>query len=152
MNYLTNEQKQEEIFRISNELDSGKFMNDLSNEVEAIYRKYNIDVEHQKKKVEKIYNSKLNNISLISKMKENSFKNNVIIIRDLLIIIIIVSVLKIPFIGVETLLFSIFKDTINDNIYTIIYYIIEFFYIIFAVFLFIRMFKKRFKGDNNKEL
>ena len=35
---LTDEQKQEEIFRVSNELDSGKIINDLSTEISEIYK------------------------------------------------------------------------------------------------------------------
>ena len=152
LTYLNEEQKQQEIFRVSNELDNGSVMNDLSVEVDNIYKKYNINVEkkinHENneffKKIDSVSN-KLKNI--FKKMKKNNWKDNATIIRDFIIIILIVSVLKIPFEGVEILLFKIFGTAINDKIYTIINFFIELIYLIFAIYMFVRIFKRRFKKE-----
>lgn len=140
--YLTDEQKQQEIFRVSNELDSGQVIKDLSNEVNEIYIKYNIDEEKMNKKKKK------DNDTFSQMIKNNSYKENLIVFRDILIILGIIIILKIPFIGVETGIFSIFQTKISDSTYTAIHYIINIIYYIFAILLFIKIFKKRFNKKN----
>lgn len=144
---LTEEQKQQEIFRISNELDSGKVVNDLSTEINEIYKKY----ESKNFKVDRNNNfvNKLNKFSsffdkFIKLIKKNSFKDNLIVIRDFILIILIISFLKIPFLGVENILFSLLKNIVSNNIHNIINLIIEILYVIFAVIMFIKIFKRRF--------
>ena len=152
LKYLNDEQKQQEIFRVSNELDNGQSINDLSVEVQNIYKKYNINedkkVKNENSKIYQIvdnFSKKIKNI--FSKMKKNDWKENSVIIRDFVIIILIVSILKIPFIGLETLLFSIFGDALTDQMYTVFNFFIELIYVIFAVIIFIRLFKRRFKKE-----
>ncbi|MBE6160916.1 MAG: hypothetical protein E7158_01670 [Firmicutes bacterium] len=147
LQYLKDEEKQQEIFRVSNELDSGKVMNDLSIEVNEIYSKYNINIDKIEKKESKKNKSNKYLSKFIEYCKKNSLKQNAIVVRDIIILLLIVSLLKIPFIAVDTSLFSVFGNSISDKLYTIIHYIIEILYIIFAISLFTKMFKKRFDKE-----
>ena len=145
LEYLNDEQKQQEIFRVSNELDSGNVMNDLSNEVDSIYKKYNINVKRQEKINNNSILTKFDNFK--NKIKNNTWKENLTILKDFIVIILIVSIVKIPFIGVETLLFSIFENKISDKTYTIINYGLEGIYVVLAIMLFIKLFKDKFKEE-----
>lgn len=152
LNFLTSEQKQQEIFRISNELDSGKVMNDLSVEIKEIYDRYKVNIDKEIKKSNNKFLSTLNKFSknieiFIKNIKKKTIKENLIVLRDIILIMLLVSVLKIPFIGIETILFSLFGEILSYNIFNIINFVIEIIYIIFAIFTFIRMFKKRFKEE-----
>lgn len=152
LEYLTPEQKQEEIFRISNELDNGKVINDISLEVKDIYAKYKIDTNKEIKKSNNKLIMKMDVFSnkikiFIVNVKKKTPKEKVVVLRDILIITLIISILKIPFIAVETVLFSIFGNIFNDAIFNVIHFIIEMLYIIFAIFTFIKMFNKRFKEE-----
>ena len=145
LEYLTAEQKQQEIFRVSNELDSGKVMNDLSNEVNQIYEKYKINPAKKKKVQENAFLSAFSN--LIDHMGKNNWKDNLTIIKDIIVIIIIVSLLKIPFIGLENLLFYIGGSNLTDKMYTVFNFFIEVIYYIFALYMLIRLFRRRFKKE-----
>ena len=149
LDMLSDEQKQEEIFRVSNEIDSGKVMNDLSIEVDAIYKKYKIKKSSKKKNTNtKEYEGVIKYLNnFVNSVKQNDYKANLIVIRDIIIILILVSIFKIPFIALETFTFSVFQNMIADKFYTIIHYIIEIIYIVFAVFTFLRIFSKRFKKE-----
>lgn len=152
LEYLTQEQKQEEIFRISNELDSGNVVNDINVEVNNIYAKYKINVDREIKKSNNKILGKLDGFSkqtqtFINSLKKKSIKENLIIIRDILLIVLLISVLKIPFIAIETILFSAFGEIFNYKVFDAINLVIEICYVIFAIILFIRIFKKRFKEE-----
>jgi hypothetical protein len=150
--YLKNEEKQQEIFRISNELDSGKIVKDISEEIKEIYQKYNIDISKKERQANNKFLNKLNDIAkcfdnFLKKMKKNSLKDNAIILRDIILLILLVSILKIPFIGLETILFSTFNLVLSSNILNLLNFIIEVAYVIFAIVVFIKIFKKRFKEE-----
>ena len=145
LKYLNNEQKQEEIFRISNELDSGKKMPDIDEEVDSIYKKYKIN-PNKKEKIEK--NSLVQAFkNLFEVMKKNNWKDNLTIIKDIIVILLIVSLLKIPFIGIENLFFSIFREQLIDKAITVFNICMEVSYVIFAIFMLIRLFRRRFKEE-----
>ena len=145
LKYLNNEQKQEEIFRISNELDSGKKLPDVDTEVDSIYKKYKIN-PNRRAKIEK--NSLAQAFkNLFEVMKKNNWKDNLTIIKDIVVIIIIVSILKIPFIGIENLFFSVFGDQLIDKAITVFNICMEVAYVIFAIFMLIRLFRRRFKEE-----
>ena len=100
LDLLTEEQKQDEIFRISNELDNSKVVNDISKEVEEIYKKYKIDINKKIKKSSNKYLIFLDNLStkiakFVNAMKKNGLKENLIIVRDVIILFLIVSIFKI---------------------------------------------------------
>lgn len=152
LDLLTEEQKQDEIFRISNELDNSKVVNDISKEVEEIYKKYKIDINRKIKKSNNKYLIFLDNLStkiakFVNAMKKNRLKENLIIVRDVIILFFIVSIFKILFLGVENIMFSIFKEILSKQILDIIYLGIELSYVVFAVWYFSKMFKKRFKKE-----
>ena len=97
LKYLNPEQKSNEIFRISNELDNGGIVKDISQEIEDIYKKYKIN---PLKKEKNANNKILNKFDKIGKSFENFYnsfikydsKNKIIIVRDLIIIILLVSI------------------------------------------------------------
>jgi len=149
---LTPEQKQEEIFRISNELDTGNVINDLNVEINEIYKKYKIDINKKQKNSDNNLINKVNEFSkrlniFVKNIKKKKINEKFIIIRDIVILMLLISILKIPFIAIETILYSIFGEIFSYDIFNIINFIIEIAYIVFAVLTFIRLFKKRFKVE-----
>lgn len=152
LDYLTPEQKQDEIFRISNDMDNGKVLNDLSVEIKEIYAKYNINIDKEIKKSDNKYLILLHKFSskievFVKNIKKKNMKEKLTVLRDIVLITLLVSVLKIPFIAVETILFNLFGEILSYTIFNIVHFVIEIFYIIFALFTFIRIFKKRFKVE-----
>lgn len=148
--FLNPEDKQAEIFRVSNDFDSDKVVNDLSIEVNDIYKKYNIDYEKKLKNANKKYVVFLNSIGasfekFINHIKKNNTKENINVFMSILVLVLITSILKLPFIGIETLVFSIFKTALPTIFYNVFNIIIELLYIIFAIYFFINVFKKLFK-------
>ena len=144
---LSPQQKQTEVFRISNDLDNGKVMNDISVEVENIYKKYKIKKNAKKRNLENERFPHL--VSFADSIKENDYKQNIVVVRDIIIMILIVSFLKIPFIALYEFVFGIFQNMIADKYYVILNVMINVIYIIFAVYLFIVLFKRRFKKEMN---
>ena len=147
LEFLTDEQKQTEIFRLNNELDSDNYVNDISNEVEEIYKKYGIDSKKEQIKKERKENLKglpkyLNNFFEYFKNSSKTMKFT--IVRDIIAIIFVALIIKIPFIAIQTALFSIFGTSISDLMYTIIEYILNVIYAVLAILYIITRFKKRF--------
>ena len=152
LEFLTKEQRQNEIFRVSNELDNFKIVNDISKEVEEIYKKYKIDINKKIKKANNKYLIILDNVStkisyFVNNMKKNTLKQNLIIIRDILIIFFTVSIYKILFLSVQNILFSVLGNAVPNIVMEILYFIIEISYVIFALLIFNKMFKKRFQKE-----
>jgi len=90
--------------------------------------------------------SSINN--LIDYFYKKSTKEILKVIVELLILVIFISLLKLPFILFRDLLlnfFDIFGFHGDSLIALLIYRIVDIIYIIFAVMLFIGLFKKRFK-------
>ena len=152
LKYLNSEQKSNEIFRISNELDNGGIVKDISQEIEDIYKKYKIN---PLKKEKNANNKILNKFDKIGKSFENFYnsfikydsKNKIIIVRDLIIIILLVSIFKIPFLVLENVLFSFFHNMLSVKIINLFNNLVEILYVIFAIITFIKMFKRRFKKE-----
>lgn len=152
LEYLTDEQKQQEIFRVNNELDSGKVMNDLNVEIKEIYAKYKINVNKEIKKTNNKFLILLNKFSgkietFIKKNKKKTIKEKLAVLRDIVIIMLIVSFLKIPFIALDTIMFNLFEEILSYNVFNVIHFFIEIIYIIFAIVTFIKMFTKRFREE-----
>lgn len=150
--YLTPEQKSTEIFRISNELDNNEIVKDLSQEVEEIYKKYKINLF----KKEKNENNKfLKCLDKIGNYFQNfykffinySTKDKALVIRDLIIIFLLISLFKIPFLVLENIIFSFFNNILSLKIVNLLNNVVEFLYIIFAIITFIKLFKRRFKKE-----
>lgn len=141
LDFLTEEDKQTEIFRINNSLEAGEVLNDISVEVENIRSKYKyrtrVKVFKFSDKVEQF----------IKKIKKNSFKENIIIVRDIILLILFISFLKIPFITVETLLLNFVIELVPVSAIDLVNIAIELIYVVFAIFLFIKIFKKRFAKE-----
>lgn len=116
--------------------------------IQKIYAENHIDMTQiQSKK-----NSKLSKIDeifdvfghMIDVMSKNSAKSNGKIIFDLLVLVLLTSLLKIPFFVVRDFgngLLDVFSSPLITNIW---YFIIEVLYWILAVFFFLRVFKKWF--------
>lgn len=141
LDFLTEEDKQTEIFRINNSLEAGEVLNDISVEVENIRSKYKyrtrVKVFKFSDKVEQF----------IKKIKKNSFKENIVIVRDIILLILFISFLKIPFITVETLLLNFVIEFVPVSAIDLVNIVIELIYVVFAIFLFIKIFKKRFAKE-----
>lgn len=152
LKFLSDAEKQEEIFRVSNLLDNEEIVKDIHAEVQDIYKKYKIDEEKERKKEKNKMIHLLNEFSqkcsrFTQTMKKNDYKKNLVIIRDILLILLITFILKIPFIGVETLLFSLFGQILSDFVFTIFHILIEILYLLFAIYFFLHIFSKRFKKE-----
>ena len=146
LDFLDEEQKQTEIFRISNAFDNQDKVQDLSTELDQIKEKYAKNYK-QNQRAESL-DAISNGLGQFYKnIKKNGFQKNLVIARDLILILLLVCVLKIPFLGLEALIFSALGNIISSTIYNIIYTIIELSYILFAVFIFIKLFKRRFKKE-----
>ena len=150
LEFLTDEQKQTEIFRLNNEFDSDNYVNDISNEVNEIYKKYNINVEKEKSKRERKANltgvaKYLDNFATSFKAKDKKGKFN--IIKDMLLIFLVAILFKIPFEAVQTILFSVFQNSLPDIVYTIIEYLLNIIYAVLAIYYIYSRFKKRFKEE-----
>lgn len=92
--------------------------------------------------------------NLVEQMGKNSFKSNVKIIIDLLILFVFIALVKVPFIAIRDLgdsLFNYFNITMLSNVWGII---LELLYVVVAIILFINIFNryfKNFKGEGKKE-
>ena len=84
--------------------------------------------------------------NLVQQMSKNSFKDNVKIVFDLLILFAFIAIIKIPFIAVRNLgdsLFSYLDLTFVSNIWGLV---IELVYIVVAFILFINIFNRYFSN------
>ena len=119
--YLTPEQKSTEIFRISNELDNNEIVKDLSQEVEEIYKKYKINLFKKEKNENNKFLKLLDKIGNYFQNFYKSFinystKDKALVIRDLIIIFLLISLFKIPFLVLENIIFSFFNNILSLNI------------------------------------
>ena len=150
--YLTPEQKSTEIFRISNELDNNEIVKDLSQEVEEIYKKYKINLFKKEKNENNKFLKLLDKIGNYFQNFYKSFinystKDKALVIRDLIIIFLLISLFKIPFLVLENIIFSFFNNILSLKIVNLLNNVVEFLYITFAIFTFIKLFKRRFKKE-----
>lgn len=150
--YLTPEQKSTEIFRISNELDNNEIVKDLSQEVEEIYQKYKINLSKKEKNENNKFLKFLDKIGNYFQNFYKSFinysaKDKALVIRDLIIIFLLISLFKIPFLVLENIIFSFFNNILSLKIVNLLNNVVEFLYIIFAIITFIKLFKRRFKKE-----
>ena len=150
--YLTPEQKSTEIFRISNELDNNEIVKDLSQEVEEIYKKYKINLFKKEKNENNKFLKLLDKIGNYFQNFYKSFinystKDKALVIRDLIIIFLLISLFKIPFLVLENIIFSFFNNILSLKIVNLLNNVVEFLYIIFAIITFIKLFKRRFKKE-----
>lgn len=148
--YLTPEQKSTEIFRLSNELDNNEIVKDLSQEVEEIYKKYKINFSRKEKNENNKFLKFLDKIGNYFQNFYKSFinystKDKALVIRDLIIIFLLISLFKIPFLVLENIIFSFFNNILSLKIVNLLNNVVEFLYIIFALITFIKLFKRRFK-------
>ena len=84
--------------------------------------------------------------NLVQQMSKNSFKDNIKIVFDLLILFAFIAIIKIPFIAVRNLgdsLFSYLDLTFVSNIWGLV---IELVYIVVAFILFINIFNRYFSN------
>lgn len=150
--YLTPEQKSTEIFRISNELDNNEIVKDLSQEVEEIYKKYKINLFKKEKNENNKFLKLLDKIGNYFQNFYKSFinysaKDKALVIRDLIIIFLLISLFKIPFLVLENIIFSFFNNILSLKIVNLLNNVVEFLYITFAIITFIKLFKRRFKKE-----
>lgn len=150
--YLTPEQKSTEIFRISNELDNNEIVKDLSQEVEEIYKKYKINLLKKEKNENNKFLKLLDKIGNYFQNFYKSFinystKDKALVIRDLIIIFLLISLFKIPFLVLENIIFSFFNNILSLKIVNLLNNVVEFLYITFAIITFIKLFKRRFKKE-----
>ncbi len=150
--YLTPEQKSTEIFRLSNELDNNEIVKDLSQEVEEIYKKYKINPSKKEKNENNKFLKFLDKIGNYFQNFYKSFinystKDKALVIRDLIIIFLLISLFKIPFLVLENIIFSFFNNILSLKIVNLLNNVVEFLYIIFALITFIKLFKRRFKKE-----
>lgn len=150
--YLTPEQKSTEIFRISNELDNNEIVKDLSQEVEEIYKKYKINLLKKEKNENNKFLKLLDKIGNYFQNFYKSFinystKDKALVIRDLIIIFLLISLFKIPFLVLENIIFSFFNNILSLKIVNLLNNVVEFLYISFAIITFIKLFKRRFKKE-----
>lgn len=150
--YLTPEQKSTEIFRISNELDNNEIVKDLSQEVEEIYKKYKINLFKKEKNENNKFLKLLDKIGNYFQNFYKSFinystKDKALVIRDLIIIFLLISLFKIPFLVLENIIFSFFNNILSLKIVNLLNNVVEFLYISFAIITFIKLFKRRFKKE-----
>lgn len=150
--YLTPEQKSTEIFRISNELDNNEIVKDLSQEVEEIYKKYKINLLKKEKNENNKFLKLLDKIGNYFQNFYKSFinystKDKSLVIRDLIIIFLLISLFKIPFLVLENIIFSFFNNILSLKIVNLLNNVVEFLYITFAIITFIKLFKRRFKKE-----
>ena len=150
--YLTPEQKSTEIFRISNELDNNEIVKDLSQEVEEIYKKYKINLLKKEKNENNKFLKLLDKIGNYFQNFYKSFinystKDKALVVRDLIIIFLLISLFKIPFLVLENIIFSFFNNILSLKIVNLLNNVVEFLYITFAIITFIKLFKRRFKKE-----
>lgn len=150
--YLTPEQKSTEIFRLSNELDNNEIVKDLSQEVEEIYKKYKINLLKKEKNENNKFLKFLDKIGNYFQNFYKSFinystKDKALVIRDLIIIFLLISLFKIPFLVLENIIFSFFNNILSLKIVNLLNNVVEFLYITFAIITFIKLFKRRFKKE-----
>ena len=150
--YLTPEQKSTEIFRISNELDNNEIVKDLSQEVEEIYKKYKINLFKKEKNENNKFLKLLDKIGNYFQNFYKSFitystKDKALVVRDLIIIFLLISLFKIPFLVLENIIFSFFNNILSLKIVNLLNNVVEFLYITFAIITFIKLFKRRFKKE-----
>lgn len=120
---------------------------DVEEFIQKIYVENHVDVTKLQEKVKK--ESLLDQIfdsigHMIDVMSKNSAKANGKIVFDLLLLILLTSLLKIPFLVVRDFgngLLDVFSSPLVINIW---YFVIEILYWILAVFFFLRIFQKWF--------
>ncbi len=83
---------------------------------------------------------------LLDIMTKNDFKSNIKIIVDILILLIFISLVKIPFIAIRNLGESLLQNIDFPLAFDIWGFVIEFVYIIVAIMIFINVFPKWFKN------
>lgn len=121
---------------------------DVSKLIEEVYLENHLIFSKQKKNnfFSKKYDSVFEVIRhVIEVMSKNSVKANMKIIFDIMILIFLVSILKIPFILIRDLgisLLDFFAIPLINNIWVLL---IEIVYIIIAVIVFLNIFKKWFE-------
>ena len=76
-----------------------------------------------------------------------STKDKALVIRDLIIIFLLISLFKIPFLVLENIIFSFFNNILSLKIVNLLNNVVEFLYISFAIITFIKLFKRRFKKE-----
>jgi len=106
------------------------------------------DVPETKEEKVGYFQGFLNSINnLIDSFQKNNFKGNLKLALELLLIVIFISLLKLPFILLRDIIldyFNILSVSGDSSVTILIYRIIDIIYIIFAVLVFVNMIKKRF--------
>ena len=155
LNVLSNEIVEKEIneLRLSNSYDNvdAKFLAD------SILKKYGVNSDVVLKK-EVFFKRKFNDLGkafnhIVDRMGKNDFKANLKIILDIIVLLLFISLCKIPFIVVRNLGEGLLGVINFSFAYDIWAFFIELVYIVIAVMIFINVFPKWFKNlkpSNNK--
>ncbi len=160
LDILTEEAKEEEVRKYvsiwEEKEQNGKTEEEIEKELEIesikkeIYLSRGIDMKKVGTKKGFIYRTfeelfdTIHNV--VEVMSKNTLKENLKIVLDILILIVIVCVIKIPFILIENMGDSLF-DSISSPIVTNIWGLaIDFVYIIVAIMVFMNIFTKWFKN------
>lgn len=88
---------------------------------------------------------------IVDRMSQNSLKENVKIIIDLLILIAFICLLKVPFLFVQNVLDDLLLNFNQPIILEIIHFILDISYIIVALIFFMNIFTKWFQNIDEKK-
>lgn len=154
LDILTTEAKEEELKKYQTMILSGEQI-DIEKIVKEIYLRRGINPEKVLKKDKFIY-SKFEELfkiihNVVEKMSENNLEENVKIILDLLVLIFLICLIKIPFILVRNLGDSLLEVINVPPLLTVWGLIIDIVYIIVAFIVFINIFSKWFKNIKTKK-
>lgn len=139
-----------EIEKGKSEEEALKSLGDVSLEVNKVFKEHHLNFNSSEKK-NSFFSSKYDSIyqvinHVIDVMSKNSAKANGKILFDLLILILLVCIIKIPFILVRDLVESLLAFLSMPFIITLWHFIIEVIYIIIAITVFLNIFKRWFKN------
>lgn len=119
-------------------------LGDVSKQIELIFQENHVNMNHSSKGT---FVKKFADVicHVIDVMSKNSIKANMKILFDLLILILLVCILKIPFILIQNLGESILDFIPIPFILNLWHLVIEIVYIVVAVIVFLHIFQKWFE-------
>ena len=123
-----------------------------------IYHKHGIDykkINNKESRIYKMFQELVEVIhNIIDEMGSNNFKQNLKIIVDILILLALIALLKIPFIALQNIGETLLGYLSVPVLITIWDFVLDMGYIVVAIIIFVNIFNKYFKNikSNNKKM
>ncbi len=134
----------------TSEEEALKGLGDVNDLIQQVYKENHVDYEKSHKKKNILFSNFEHFFEVVNHvvdvMSKNSAKANGLIILDILILIFLTCIIKIPFILVRDLGDSLFDFFASPLLINIWHLFVEIIYIVVAVTVFLNIFKKWFEN------